>query len=56
MFIIDLKMDKLRYNRYRDKINYIIDNIKKFSRDPKNKLEMKDYFTLPRHLSNLWQI
>lgn len=37
-------MDELRYNRYRDKINYIIDNIREFSKKPKTRLEKKGLF------------
>lgn len=37
-------MDELRFKRYRDKSNYIIDNIKDLPIDPKNKFEKRGIF------------
>ena len=37
-------MDELRIKRYKDKINYIIDNIKDLPTEPKNELEKRGIF------------
>lgn len=37
-------MDELRFKRYRDKSNYIIDNIKDLPINPKNKFEKRGIF------------
>ena len=37
-------MDELRFKRYRDKSDYIIDNIKDLPIDPKNKFEKRGIF------------
>ncbi len=37
-------MDEIRFKRYRDKINFIIDNIKDLPIDPKNKFEKRGIF------------
>ena len=37
-------MDELRLKRYRDKINYIIDNIDDLPKEPKNKFEKRGIF------------
>ncbi len=37
-------MDEIRFKRYRDKINFIIDNIKDLPIEPKNKFEKRGIF------------